>query len=77
MFKAQVAQSGKIRTIKKCETYKQAYYACTEAILREDEALHYSYSMKYLMNGYSTQKLFPYGSTKGHIGNKTFLIKEV
>lgn len=77
MFKAQIAEDGKIRTIKNCDSYKQAYYACTEAIIKEDEAFHYSYSMKYLMNGYSKDKLFPFGSTKGQVGKKTFLIKEV
>lgn len=76
MYKVKVAANKTIRTIRNCETYQDAYYTCTEAMIREDEDLYYSCSTKYLLSGFSNDRLFPFGSTKAKVGKKIFLIEQ-
>lgn len=49
-------------TLRKFKTYKSAYYYTANILWRENNNLNWSYSIKYLCNGYSKKKIFIYGS---------------
>jgi hypothetical protein len=53
--------SKRYRTIKVFPTYDKAYSFIGNNLQVQD-TLHWSYSCKYMMDGYSRKKLFPYGT---------------
>jgi hypothetical protein len=48
------------RKVKQFNDYKRAYYYIGD-LLQKKDTLHWSYSVKYLMDGYDRKKIFPYG----------------
>lgn len=48
------------RTIKKFKNYDKAYAYIGDTLQIKD-TLHWSYSTKYLMDGYDKKRIFPYG----------------
>lgn len=48
------------KTINKFKEYKKAYYFVGD-YLQKNDSLHWSYSLKYLMDGYDRKKIFIFG----------------
>ena len=57
---------------RKFQTYKNAYYYIGD-VLQKKDCLHWSYSLKYMMDGYDRRKLFKYGDT--YLRRKNYCFK--
>lgn len=76
MYNVSIGKEGKTRTVKRSISYREAYYFVADKMMKEDESLSFSYSLKYLFSGFGKKKIFPYGSMGAKIDGKYFLISE-
>lgn len=62
--------------VKTFSNYKRAYYYIGD-LLQKKDTLHYSYSLKYMMDGYDRKKIFPYGKLYLRRKNICFKIEPI
>ena len=56
------ARQEDYKEVARFKDYKKAYYHTGE-MLADNSDLHWSYSLKYMMDGYNKNKLFIHGAT--------------
>jgi len=62
--------------VKQFSNYKRAYYYVGD-LLQKKDTLHWSYSLKYMMDGYDRKRLFPYGNSFLRRKNICFKIQTI
>lgn len=61
--------------VKRFRTYRNAYYYIAEILWRQNPNYHWSYSLKYLQDGYDKKKIFPFGNNFIRKNKKCYKIK--
>ena len=69
-------KDGTFLNLKTFATYKQAYYFVAEKYIRQGTGMHYSFGLKYLMDGYDKSKLFKFGCLDFKHNSQHFKIQE-
>jgi len=68
---------GTFKKVTEFDEYKKAHRYICNIFYRKEEGLHWSYSLKYMMNGYCKRRIFEFGTLKFKRGDTEYKINSL